>query len=268
MSQLVDRLLSQATTARNNGEGARAVKLYQEAANLSDQAGEEQTAAEAIYMMAVSYKTENDFELAVQAFKDASRRFHELGSLVDQGRVERDLGLNYDYAGRPDEALPWLKRSVETLEQTNAVAELGISEAKLGVHYGLTGHLEKGVEWIEQGLTNIRKAGQWFYEMTALRHLAQLRILEQNYPNALKNLEAGLKLIKDSGEPENYGRRVAQIRGLMSYCQLKLGQVEAAQENFAVAQELIKPMSPEATAIVLADIHADEILRDFDALQA
>jgi tetratricopeptide (TPR) repeat protein len=255
-----DQLMHEATIARNQGKGGTAVALYQQAADLYDQANDPRAAAEAIHMKAVSYKSEGDLKHGTAAFSETARRYKELDDQLGLGRAERDFGGLYDNIKQPERALTWLQRSVETLQQSGALAELGISEAKLGLHYLEIGQLDEADGWINRGLTDIRREGNWFYETTALWHLAQLRSTQKNWSNAMSHLDAGLSLIEASGEADHYGRRLAQLYGLKAYCQLQLDETKEAVSNFKTALNYMKSMSAEATKIIYGDIKADHFL--------
>lgn len=245
---------------RNNGEGLKAIEYYSQAANSYLQDGDKAGAAECWHMVGVSYKVENDIDAALENLHKAAGLHREAGNAVGVGRVYRDIGIAYSYRKQHDQAIIWLNKSVSALWGTEQPAELGISEAKVGLHYLEVGEYEQAEDWLYRGLTSIRQTNDWFYEMTALMHLAALRALRRHYTEAITTLRACVGLIYEAGEQDNQQRRLAQIYGLMAQALLGLNNASAAADYFMKAMRLLGPMADNVAAVVYDDIRAQEFL--------
>lgn len=254
------KLETEADNLRNTGQGLKAVNKYQAAAELYEQAGDPNRAAECIHMVGVSYKIENDLPKALKALHQATDMHQAAGNDEGVGRVARDIGMAYDYRKQFDDGLVWLKRSVEALKDTDNLAELGISEVKLGQHYLETGKLKEAEKWLQQGIASIRQEHHWFYEMTALLPLAGLRLQQKQFNDAISFLWAGIGLIDEAKARPNQSRRLAQLYGLLARGYLETGAVEAAGDYFVKSLKLLEPMADNVAAVVFDDIVAAEFV--------
>ncbi|HSH31106.1 MAG TPA: tetratricopeptide repeat protein [Candidatus Saccharimonadales bacterium] len=261
MPQTAQELEKLAGDHRNNGEGLKAVEYYKQAADTYLQEGNRQQAAGCWHMVGVSYKVENDIDAAIENLHKAADLNREIGNEIGVGRIYRDIGIAYAYRKEHEEAIKWLRKSVEALEGTGEDAELGISEAKVGLHYLEVHDYNQAEEWLNKGLATIRRTFHWFYEMTALLHLAALRFAQDRPSDAVTNLWAGVGLIFQAGEQEGQKRRLAQLYGLLGQAYLGLGNTAGGVEFFAKAIQLLEPMADNVAKVVYEDIRATDFVR-------
>lgn len=260
-----NRLYEMATNHRNNGKGLTAVSVYSKALELYKRVGDMAAVADCQHMIGVSYKVENDIAAAVDNLHKAAELYAELGNAVRLAAVHRDIGLTYMYAGKHQEARPWLERSVNELANQSfeeAQNELAISQAKMGHHYLRVGDLGKADDWLDAALETIRQSDHWFYEMTILLHVAELQIGQEHFSNALTSLWAALGLVMDARESAKQKRRIAQIKGMMASCYLAMDNPARSVRMMNSAMATLSGMAKNVASVVLADISASKYLSD------
>lgn len=264
----------QATLLRNSGQGYQAVKLYQQAKQAYQNAGDLAKAAGCQHMIGVSFKIENDIKNALPAYELAVADYQKAGNVLGAGRVWRDVGIMYEYHDQLKQAQEFLAKSQGVLqaaksdqpiakagteEISNRDSELGMTLAKIGLLQIRLGRLKSAEDNLVKGLELIRQTGHPHYEATALLHLASLYFATKHYAQMLANLEAALGVIYEFGLNHMHPRRLAQIRGLMAHAYLKLGNQRLAKHFAGQALDYIKTLSPSAQRPVLKDINAGEL---------
>lgn len=254
-------LQKQANDLRNNGQGLEAVEKYQRAAREFLQAGNKTSAAECWHMAGVSYKVENDIDKAVATLQQAIELYEQAGNQMRVGHVYRDIGIAYAYRKEHDKAIEWLKKSENILSNNKAEAELGITRAKIGLHYLEIKQYDQARQWLDLGLASIRQEGQWFYEMTALSHLAALELAQNRFSGAVTTLWAGIGLIYQADEQKIQKRRLAQLYGLLAHGYLGLGNAKDGANFFKKAVVLLKSMADNVSSVVYEDIQAQDFVK-------
>lgn len=260
-------LEQQATTLRDQGKGYEAVEKYQRAKELYLKNGQLAQAAGCEHMIGVAYKIENDIDQAMPAYDKAIKEYAAANDLLGEGRVERDIGVMYEYRDQLEPAKLHLIKSQQLLEAApeNAVtvngdkrdAELGITLAKVGLIELRMSQFDDAKKHMTSGLALIRRAGHPFYEMTSLLHLAALDFATEYYSQMLAGLEAALGLIYEYSMEDNQARRLAQIWGLMAHGYLHCGNSETAHHFARKSFTVIDSLSDSAQEPLKKDIKAD-----------
>lgn len=246
------QLFDQAETLRTQGQGKQAAIKYVQAAKLvvSD-SNSQHLVQEAWHMAGVSYKIENDIEHAMPCFKHALEIASQRNDKVGIGRIYRDIGIMYDYQKRYSDGLPYLQKSVEVLQATDATAELGITETKIGQNYLLQDDTKQAEQWLKHGLDTLEPTSHWSYIVTTLLPLAGLEFKHQHYQNMLDYLLRAEQLINDSNEIDNQTRRLIQIYGLMAHAYIGLGNKTKATQMFEQTKELMSIIETKSARDVL-----------------
>lgn len=272
------KLEQQANTLRNQGKGYESIEKYQQAKERYLEDGNRAQAAGCQHMIGVSYKIENDIENAMPAYDQAIAEYREAGDLLGPGRVQRDIGIMYEYYDRLDEAKDHLMQSKIELESVpddkkilqtvgesySKDAELGITLAKLGLVDIRLEKLVTAKKYLMDGLSLICKAGHPFYEMTTLMHLGSLYFGAKHYDKMLINLQAALGLIYEYDMQEEQTRRLAQIWGLMAHGYLHRNNLETARHFAQKSFNIIDELSESAAAPVKKDIKSEELRQHLD----
>jgi len=263
----VEELTKAADQLRHQGLGNGAADKYEQAAALELEAGNVKGAAACWHMAGVSLKETPG--RAEAALKKAGQFYEQAGDALGAGRVYRDLGIMYGHDDQfGSEALSWLEKSESALRNTPTLAELGITVVKIGYALLLKGDLRGADRRLREGLELIRHQGQWFYEATALMHLAELKLEIKEYSALTTYCWAALgALAKDKPELGYdqliiyFGRRSAELHGLLAHGYLGLGNEAEAARFYESARELTKPMKSETAQLVRRKIRAEELER-------
>ena len=261
------RLVTDATLLWNRGLGEEAAEKYLQAAALYEQEGNIAEVASCWHMAGVSLKHRP--KEAEEAFAKASQYYRQAGDEVGVGRVYRDQAIPFAYQHNYDKSLKWLEKSESALRKADAKAELGITIAKIGRLLTGMGKFDEAERRLEEGLALIREQPSWFYEMTALMHAAQLRLEEKDYQGVITYVWAGIGALSnerpelDQAELiETFGRRFAQLFGLLAHGYYHAGNCALGIDYFAQSMALIEPLDEDAKKVLLDDIKAKEFVAE------
>lgn len=276
MSQQDGQALEEAATKlRNQGRGDEAADMYMQAKQAYLTAGNLAKAAGCQHMIGVSYKIENDSDRAIPALQQAIIDYRTAKDMLGKGRVQRDIGVMYEYLGAHQEAeqafldsqasltaLPDDRKTHQSVQgKTSRNAELGITLAKLGQLYTRTGQFSQAESYLMDGLALIRGVGHVFYEVTALMHLGSLYYATKHYGRMLANLEAALGLLYEYRLQDEHTRRLAQIWGLMAHGYAACGNTVTARYFAKKSLAIVNQLSQNAQKPLRHDIQADQLER-------
>ncbi len=260
-----EQLQNQGDALRDKGLGDDAALRYADAARQFEQAGDLLSAASSWHMAGVSMK--HDQAKAMELFKAAITFYEEAGDEVGVGRVYRDQAVTYAYRAEHEEALKLLEESREVLAKTKAKDELGITIAKIGNVLTHQGEYDEAAAKLYEGLALIKQQPNAFYEGTAYMHLAQLRLRQKEFKSALVYSHTAAKTLArqnpemDFNQAMDYfGRRSAQIYGIMAQSYLGLGNTKLAGDYFVKSLDYIKPLAADAAEVLLQDIGAGDFV--------
>lgn len=264
MPQKTETLTKQADQARNNGETAKAIKLYQQLFAEFEQAGNHERAGWALQMIGVSYKIDNATEESLTDLQQAASYFKKHGLDQGLGNTLRDIGITYEYAGELEMAKQYLKQGLTVSETSGDRIGAAITKAKLGLVETRQGQYQEAEQFIKEAIETLDAAGsnQWFYRSTAHWHLAGLYTEMGRAKDTTRELTLARKLIPSS-EKKAQERRLAQFDGLLAYCLAKEGRSDEAIKALARSFRILLSgqMKASATAVVLRDIKANETIR-------
>jgi HD-GYP domain-containing protein (c-di-GMP phosphodiesterase class II) len=165
---------------------------------------------------------------ARDAFAAKSDRSGVLKSLLLLARVEREMALLEDAAGRTAEALKLARR----LGDAKTLGEA------LNIHAGVVSSQGRHVEAIgclEEALLLARRLGMLDLEANVLSNLGNLCRQLGDYPRALDNLKAAYELMRRTGA----GGRVEAVNLInLGHLYGQMGENETARDFFAQAREV------------------------------
>ncbi|MBU0708690.1 tetratricopeptide repeat protein [Patescibacteria group bacterium] len=262
--QTTNSLVINADNFRNRGETEKAIQLYRKSIGFYEKLpNQSRQIANCMQMIGVCHKIENRTEDAIQWLQKASNLYNEINDYIGAGNSLRDIGITYLYIKNYEQALVFLRESEQILAKTEDKVAYGITISKIGLLYTQIGQFDKAEEFLKRGLTIIRSVGNWFMEMTTLLHLAELAYQQQNYQKILSYTNQSLEIINNNNQQEKQQRRLAQIHGLLALGYLNLGDKQAALQHYQKVAPLIAHLTTEGKNVVLADIRADQLEKQF-----
>lgn len=261
-------LLKEATELREKGLGSEAAEKYYSAAQLFEKDENWAKVAECWHMAGVSWKHEQ--QRALKAFENALDYYQKAGDPVGKGRVLRDKAITHVYSDDLEEGLGILEESKESLRNKSVPAELAITVAKIGHVLARLGEYNKAETGFNEALRLLRTNINWFYEATTLMHFAELKLMLSKPDEAITLLWAAAGAFGNA-KPEltsnqvfdHYGRRSAQLFGMLALGYLSIGNEELASSYLHRSFDYISPMEDNAAAIIVKDIRLKEIIEQF-----
>lgn len=235
----------------NNGRAEKAVLLYKEAVKVAEKLREKRWQGYFWQQQGVALMTEGKYEEAISAIEQSLRVFDELKDFLSLGNVHRDLGIIKTKQEKYDEAINWFEISLdELLTHTNDWNAVGVTEAKLATAQMLSGDVKTARKTFESALSNVRKNGDWFMEMTTLLGFANLDYKENRIQEMINKLWACLGIIYEKGDYDIQKRRLVEIYGLLA----KGYEVTAARKLAVKLREkekgFLKQLSKEARQVL------------------
>ncbi|MFA5927059.1 MAG: tetratricopeptide repeat protein [Patescibacteria group bacterium] len=258
----MNNLRKQADDHRNSGRVTEAVRLYEQIYATEDSASNWQSAGEALQMIGVSYKINNDTKNALKYLKRAVDYYKRHDIEVGIANALRDIGITYEYINRLTLAEENLRKSLLISKRISDDESWGITLAKIGFVETRQKKYRQAEKNLSEAVIILKGSGRnWFYTATALGHLANLYIEIKHFDRAIEILNESLKMFDDHGN-EAQTRRYAQGWGLLAFAYANLGQIDKAKDFLHKSLHIVlsSDFSQSAAAVVLRDIRADKTI--------
>ena len=219
--------------------------------------------ARAIHLAGVSCK-ESVADINSSYYRDAKKYFEaaiilfkQLNDTTGLGAVYRDAAMAADYASDSSAALENFQKSIETLNKIKdeAPAELGMTLVKLGLHFYRQNDLTAAEKFVFRGLQYLRQdptAG--FYYATALYERAKLLFKQNKMVESLEQAEESLSWFEADHGAEEYGRRLAQLHGLLAVLSQNLSHTEQAKTYLQEYQHHLGELDPLVAKVLEKDL--------------
>lgn len=253
----IKKLNNQADNIRNSGQTKKAISIYRKLFTLYDRSKNFEQAGGALQMIGVCHKIDNDTDRAIEGLKQALKYFENHQDIPGQASTLRDIGITYEYQDKLQKAEKAINHSLALYGTVNDPAGYGITLAKLGLVQTRQKKYQQAEKNISESIKILHLAGHWFFEATAIGHLAGLYVEMKQFDKALSALDKSIALYEKHPD-ESHTRRRAQIWGLMANCFAELGEFEKAKIYLlkSLAIILSPVFSATAAAVVLRDIKA------------
>lgn len=204
----LQKLFEQAHQKQNNGLIGEAVVEYQQARALALRAGDNDMALDCLHMIGVSLYQDKKYEAALDYLELALDEAKKLEKKLIIGAVWRDLGsvasAQKDYV----KALKYTQESIGIFENTEYVGHLGISQVKKGKVLGLENRLDEAEQQIKEGIKNIEKSPDRFFEAMAYKDLAEVQIRMGKKDEAKESVQKSREVLNQlGGEDSNQSLR-------------------------------------------------------------
>lgn len=211
-------LFKQAEQQRAEEKLDEAVASYEKAREEALKAGDRWVAAESAHMIGVIYyqKEEGEgekinFQTADKFLSIALEEFKELGESELESAVLRDLGLLHLKYKDLSAARGYLSDSVEKLRYTKNLGHLGISLVKLGLVEAEEGRFLEAETIIKEGLENIGRSPDRFFESIAYYDLAKVYKRMKKAEDARRCAEKSLQVLDQIASPNQHQSKRKKI---------------------------------------------------------
>ena len=250
-------LLSQADRLRNNAQVDEAIKAYKEIVSLASDNHENFFRARAFHLAGVSAKEavlsldSSYYRDALSFFASAEEIYRTLGDRKMLGALYRDIAICADYAQESRTAVNYFQKAIEMLEPTEFFGELAVTYNKLGLHFYKQNLPEQAVPFIEKALNLFKQdptAG--FFRSTTLLDGARIQFKLGDFEKARDWAEESLGWYVADHPDSDYGRRLAQLHGLLSAIYEELGDKKKSDQSYISYQKLLKTFDPLAAKVI------------------
>ncbi|HUD20921.1 MAG TPA: hypothetical protein VMQ44_02550 [Candidatus Saccharimonadales bacterium] len=259
-----DNLFLQADNLRNNGQVDEAIKAYLAIAGMARDAKNIPVVARAVHMAGVSCKesvadaNSSYYRDAKKYFEAAIILFKQLNDAAGLGAIYRDAAITADYASDAPVALENFQKSIEILNKVKdeVPAQLGITLVKLGLHYFKHDDLTAAEKFVYRGIQYLRQdptAG--FFNATALYDRARILYKQDKVTEAFEQAEESLSWFQADHGEEEFGRRKAQLHGLLAVLSQNLGHNEQAKTHLQEYQRYLSALDSLAAKVVEKDLN-------------
>ncbi len=184
---------------------------------------------------------QGDQKKAVELFQEAYRR--AVGSGVPRLEMEAVGNLGWFFervASRPDQAIPYYEKALETALQTGDKVSIVRAKTNLGWCHNKLGNFDRALEEIKSAIPLAMEAGVPDLDNTLAGIGAVYQYLN-DYENALDYYHRALRLATDSGSRADWSYNVA-------FCHIERGEWDLAQKFNQQAIANRNPDSPEELA--------------------
>ncbi|MCR4278077.1 MAG: tetratricopeptide repeat protein [Candidatus Berkelbacteria bacterium] len=254
-------LLAQADRLRNSAQVDEAIKAYKEIVSLASDNHENFFRARAFHLAGVAAKESvlsiesSYYRDALNYFASAEEIYRTLGDRKMLGGLYRDIASCADYAQDSQTAVNYFQKAIETLEPTEFFGELAVTYDKLGLHFYKQNLPKQAEPFIEKALNlfkNDPSAG--FFRSTTLLDGARIQFKLGNFEKARDWAEESLGWYLAEHPGSDYGRRLAQLHGLLSAIYGELGDQKKANEAYGKYQVLLQIFDPLAAKVIEKDL--------------
>jgi tetratricopeptide (TPR) repeat protein len=224
-------LINEADAARNSAQTQRAIELYKQIFALAQEQNLHQEAGDALQMIGVTYKIDNNTEQSLEWLFKAFRYFAEHGILKGTGNVLRDVAITHEYVNDLVSAKTYLEAALAILSHSHDEVGYAITATKLAKVHIRESNLEEAKPLLDESLHLLQNSPQeWFFYGTTLLHFAQLQIAQADYKAAVITLLECEDVFQAHADEEQ-SRRLAQIWLSRAHCLAKLGTDRAEAIN-------------------------------------
>ena len=223
------------------GEHDKAVKLFQEQREISENIGEEKLIGRAHHDLGTIFYTKgktdsakNHLERAIEIWKDIDDEQNLVSSL-------NNLGLVMMYNGEWDKAREYFEENLKNNNEMGDILGKSISLNNLGDIYRETGNLEKALEYFNRAKSIQEKIGDKNGAAGSVTNIGITYYLKGELDKALELHEKSLETFNEG----NNTFRMAWVLYSMGDIFIEKDRLEKANERLKKANELYKKMGEE-----------------------
>ncbi len=160
--------------------------------------------------------------------------FRELGDFVEVSKMQRDLGLAYEYVGKLDKSLKALTESIETLREKDVLDAAGITFSKMGQIYLKKKDIDNALYYCDLGYRVCAEGKNSFFLLTSLLPLSLVYYYLDDTEVSLMYLKQAREILKNANIRNKFQneRRLSEILLRESLCYAKEKKVEKAFKCF------------------------------------
>jgi len=211
-----------------------AMESLDEAGTIFLQQGDERNWARSRISWIVGCAWSGDIEEALREGQQAREMFLRLGEPFWVGKIDNNIAVIYDHAGRYQEALE-LYRSMQTLylsvtdqDSDTIRAHIAYADHNQAINLAWVGHFGQAYALQRQARDSFRELGEANLEQFAEVSLADLDYMQGYYGSALRRYYQALDILQHS--PPSDLARIAKLKLWTADCLVKLNRAHEARQ--------------------------------------
>ena len=150
----------------------------------------------------------------------------------------RTLGMNYYQQGTMDEALLWMKKSLNLYQEWNLQEDSARIQAELGIIYETLGNFSEAEKAYNQSLQFWNQMGDSIWQSNLYNNLGVLQHATGDFESSFLNLEKAMDFAKMSGNRRMEGYSLASIGDLYRNLDAYRESLEAYSNAMRIAQDI------------------------------
>jgi len=187
-----------------NSNTSAAIKLYQQAINLSNNKSDLAYLNE---QLAIAYYYKGDYDLSVQTSLEAIKFYEQLNNQLKVGSVYASLGYQMKRRNLP-KAFEYMQKGIYLLEQINDQKALSAAYNNFGVLHEMDNNMDSALFYYQKGLVIVEKLNDSIGIPYSLNNIATAYVILKKYNEALPYYQKAFNIRKQrndlNGMAENY----------------------------------------------------------------
>lgn len=253
--QAADRLFEAGLNHYRNSQIEAALKAWQEALQLYQQAGDRFGESQALGNVGLAYRLLGNYPQAIAVQQERLKLVQSLGDRKGEAEALSNLGTVYHRMSEFRKAIQFHEQSLAISQQLRDRKGEGISLGNLGIAYGRLGEYAKALEYQEQRLVIVKELGDRLGEGQVLTNLGIIYQYQGNYGRAADLFQQSLTLVREindrRGETSALGSLGLLYTDLGDYAK----SIEYLQQSLKLARELKDPERESKTLSNLGNAH-------------
>ncbi|MGB1263199.1 MAG: tetratricopeptide repeat-containing diguanylate cyclase [Cognaticolwellia sp.] len=257
-------VLAQSSAFDLQGEPLKGLAGTTEALNWAIDHENKALQLDALFIRGMLLTTLLEYTGALQDLQQAYPLTPQPDSVVNKGNVANMIGQVYTYRGEPALSIPFIEESIDYHRQHQQKLELSMSLFNLGKAYKGNKNLQISIELFRESLELSQQLQDIQGEAYALKELADINILHQQYALATTQLSQAKAIFAQSDNPYMQ----FETASLFVELALRQNQTKLAWQYFLEAKQYLDPNSMPLHQLTLDEIRARILAAEKDYQQA
>lgn len=211
-----EKIFKKANLLRVNNKIKDALLEYAKAKDQALSEGNQLLVVDVTHMIGITFSQAKKYPEAEENLLITQAEFKKLGNQMKVGATLRDRGSVASAQKKFSEARALLNQSIEVLKSTNFPGHLGISQVKLAmVNYDENQNIDEAEKLIKEGIENIDKSEDKYFESTACFDLAKVQAKLNKKEDAKVSLDKALDILNQISSEYEHTKRREEIKDLI-----------------------------------------------------
>ena len=222
--------------AQSKADLEKAIKKYEEALAIFEQAKSEKGSGIALNNIGLVYDNLGQYNKALDYYEKSLGIYKKIDDVRNQGITLNNIGAVYDNLGQYNKALEYYKKSLEIRKKIGDISGEGTTLNNIGLVYNKLGQYSKALEYYEKSLEIKKRIDDVKGEGISLNNIGLVYDNLGQYNKALEYYEKSLEKRKKIGDISGEGTTLGNIGAVYD----NLGQYNKALEYYEKSLDIRK----------------------------